>query len=153
MLNSSFCRTRVRTVSPCSRTAKRSTNICLNVNSWTTARQAIEHLLRQSPNKDYIRQTLHQTEKIGVKQFMERLLETHEPIADQFLTEVGAELMTIDGRIMKRILKAFVDARKPVLGIHDGVVCRATDADFAKKAMRRAYFEMLGHKPVIKQVH
>ena len=56
---------------------------------------------------------------------------THPDLQDKFFTEVGMELMPTDGRIMLYILSEFANAGVPALGIHDSVVCRESDEDFA----------------------
>ena len=76
----------------------------------------------------------------------------HPDLADQFFTNCGVELMTTDGRIMLHILEAFVDAGKPALGIHDSIVCRASDAEFAHETMTEMYRKFLLFDPVINRV-
>ena len=38
------------------------------------------------------------------------------------------------------------------MAIHDLVVCRMSDVDVLREVMTDAYFKLIGHEPVIKQV-
>ena len=48
--------------------------------------------------------------------------------------------MTTDGMIMLHILTAFAEAGRPALGIHDSLVVRQSDREFARGTMREVYY-------------
>ncbi len=50
---------------------------------------------------------------------------------------------------MRHILLRFADAKKPALGIHDSLVVRKADADFAEEVMTDVYQMFLLHPPLI----
>ena len=54
--------------------------------------------------------------------------------------------------MMKRILLRFVEADKPAYGIHDSILCKAKDADFARAVMTEVYEAEIGSAPVIIEV-
>jgi hypothetical protein len=63
------------------------------------------------------------------------------------------ELMTMDGKIMLGILTTFARAGKPALGLHDAVVCRRSDAAFARRVMIATYRRHLRFAPVVRRVY
>lgn len=124
---------------------KRATNICFNSRGRPAAHSSISNALRGAGD---IRRMV-EAEVGDVVALVDRLLEVHAPIAEYFFSGVGMELMTADGQVMLAIMCAFRDARKPALPIHDSVVCRASDAEFAEETMAHFYRVMLCHEPVI----
>lgn len=42
---------------------------------------------------------------------------------------------------------------RPALGIHDSVVCRVSDAEFAEQMMQRRYHKIVGFWPVVGRVY
>ena len=84
--------------------------------------------------------------------FVDRLMEVHATITKYFFTCIGMELMTVDGTIMLAIMRAFRDAGKPALPIHDSVVCRASDADFTRETMEDEYRFHTQYPAAIKRV-
>lgn len=130
---------------------KTATNICWNVSSAGKAASAVAKTLREHPHAEFLGKVLR-TEGVKPKGLIERLVGVHAPLADQFFTEVGLELMTLDGKIMLHILKAFAEAEKPALALHDAVVVRRRDVPFATRTMRETYRLFTLHNPVIKRV-
>lgn len=127
---------------------KRATNICLNSRSRSAAQSSISKLLLEQGD---LRRLI--IEEVGdVAGLVDRLMEAHATITEYFFTGIGMELMTEDGKIMLAIMRAFRDAGKPALPIHDSVVCRASDARFARATMVEVYRLGCGYKPVISQV-
>ncbi len=47
--------------------------------------------------------------------------------------------MTSESQVMFRIMKAFTAAKKPALPIHDAIVCKVSDREFAKRVMIESY--------------
>jgi hypothetical protein len=61
-----------------------------------------------------------------------------------------ARTMTYESLIMLHILEEFVNAKKPILPIHDSVVCRKSDRDFAFQTMQKCYQHIMHFPPVIR---
>lgn len=131
---------------------KRVTNICLNVSSRARAVGAVQKLLRDKSQADFLHSLL-KLERVSVDGLLGRIQQVHPKVADRFFTDVGTDLMTTDGRIMLRILGAFATANRPALGIHDAVVCRESDVAFAEAAMCEAYRQFFRFDPVIKRAY
>jgi hypothetical protein len=132
---------------------KLATNICFNVSSRDKARLAVRGLLYQHPKRQFIRTVLREVEGLSkAADIVDRIVEAHPAISDAFFTEAGLRLMTVDGQIMLRILEAITAEGKPVLGIHDAIVCKTEDIDFAREAMVDAYCQFHRFEPVIKLV-
>ena len=127
---------------------KRATNICFNCKSRAKANSSISNILRRDAQLD----GMVEAEVGDVWGLVDRILEVHRPIYKFFFTCVGMELMTMDGTVMLAIMRAFRDARKPALPIHDAVVCRASDADFTRTTMAETYLKLLAHEPIITRV-
>lgn len=132
---------------------KRLTNICLNVSNRSQANSSAGNALAVHPYNPLIRSALQGDGFRSPIEVLDAIERVHdERVVEKFYTEVGIDLMTTDGRIMLRILMAFRDADKPILAIHDSVVCKRSDSQFAQEAMRYAYrFFFWSHEPVIKQ--
>lgn len=127
---------------------KRATNICLNSRGRGTAQSSISKVMLEQGD---LRRVV--MEEVGdVAGLVDRLMEAHATITKYFFTGVGMELMTADGNIMLAIMRAFRDAGKPALPIHDSVVCRARDARFARATMVDVYQLATMYKPVINRV-
>jgi hypothetical protein len=79
----------------------------------------------------------------GVKQY---------GIADQFFCGAGLKMISEESKRMRVVIQCFTDAKKPALMIHDAVVCKRSDSEFAKRAMTEAHQCMYTteFRPVIK---
>ena len=131
---------------------KRATNVCLNVNSRLRAERAVANQLRQSKDHDFLQNVLGTIENASPKAIVGRIIRHHQPIQGNFFTEEGLKLMAIDGQIMLHILNELVLGElMPILGIHDGLVCLATDADLVKEIMEQTYRQFLNFSPVVKR--
>ncbi len=124
---------------------KQATNICLNCRSRRAAHSSINKKLLD--HGDLGRMMLQ--EAGGVIGLVKRLEEAHATIFMHFFTGVGMELMTEDGKIMMAVMRAFRDAGKPALPIHDSVVCRVSDARFARATMVETYRQGQRYTPEI----
>jgi hypothetical protein len=132
---------------------KIATNICWNVINRPAAHSAIGKLLADHAEHEFLHKVIYKIENTNPVDIVDRLMAAHPDLADRFFTGVGIDLMTTDGRIMLHILEVFADAGKPVLGIHDSIVCRASDAEFAHQTMVEMYYKFIRHDPVIKRVY
>ncbi len=123
--------------------------ICLNTTSRLKAEKAVEKRLRNNPA---IARVIEKTEGTDARGIVCRIEKAHPDVSHRFFSKVGAMLMTLDGVLMLRILEEFAKNDKPVLGIHDSILCKASDAEYAKLVMQIEYAELFGFLPVIKVV-
>jgi len=130
---------------------KQITNICWNVLNRSQAHSAIGNLLANHEHRDFLKTVVYQIEETNPTDLVDRLLAAHPDLHSQFFTQIGLELMTKEGEIMLHILYECAKHGKPVLGIHDSVVCRDSDADFVRNIMTDAYRQFLTFRPVIKR--
>lgn len=128
---------------------KRATNICWNVAGRGAANSAVGHLLAEHGEDSFLRKAIYRVERTDPAGIVERIMAAHTPLADRFFTEAGMELMTADGKIMLGILNEFAKAGRAATGIHDAVLCRAADAEFATETMADIYRRHLNFHPVI----
>jgi len=128
--------------------AKVATNIILNARSEKSAGGAVWKTIRQSRPFRKVAYEVCQTSPLGI---VRRIKELHEPISRHFHTGVGLRLQSEDVWLMIDILTQFVQAEKPALGLHDAVVCRRSDVDFARRAMDSCYTKCFRFHPVIKR--
>ena len=130
---------------------KIATNICLNTASLNAAVRGVRGLLYGNPDSLICRAIL-KSENATPRSLVDRISEVHPDVAARFFTEIGAKLQTIDGEILRRILRNFAREDRPALGIHDSIVCKLSDFEFAIVQMMRQYYEVLGRFPVVKRV-
>lgn len=127
---------------------KQATNILFNVDAKHKAVGAIRELFAEAEPR--IRNLLYKTEKAGAAELLKRIEDAHPKIKDRFFTNVGTELlMSTDGYIMLWILDRFLEANKPALPVHDSLVVKQEDADFAEKTMADCYYAHLQFEPQI----
>jgi hypothetical protein len=83
-------------------------------------------------------------------QIYDRGLEYHAPIACDFLTGFGRELMRVESEIALDVMYHFAAKGIPILGIHDSFVVPASYAGELHQVMHDDYQQRLGFAPVIK---
>lgn len=130
---------------------KRATNVCWNVANRKQAHSSVGKLLTEHPEQKLLKNVVYSIEESNPTDIVARIIAAHPQIADSFFKRAGLDLMTVESRIMLQILRKFTDAKKPVLAIHDAVVCRISDVDFAKSAMKQSYRQFLHFIPVLKR--
>lgn len=154
---------------------KKATILCLNNANRTKAYFAIENeFLKPSKkelkrkydeetqqnlkNKRIRRKILFKIEAINLWVLLNRILKLHKHInVDFFKPELYALTMSISGYAMLDILQEFVKKDKAVLPIHDSVIVKISDVDFARETMTKIYKKyhpkdkFTGFSPVIKQ--
>ncbi|MFH5803315.1 hypothetical protein ACG2DA_04615 [Alienimonas sp. DA493] len=81
---------------------------------------------------------------VGVGDMLDAIKRAHAPIARHFHTGAGLRLQRLDVQLMLAVLGRFVDEGKPALGLHDAVLCRVSDAEFAAEVMAREYRKVFG---------
>jgi len=139
---------------------KFATTICFNTKSRKIAERTIRGKLTSPKDGDKFgqreREVLNsflEDEGVEVHELIRRIEKAHPKIAGFFFQEIAATLQSLDGSLMKWILRTVVAKnRKPALGIHDGVLCKESDGEFVRKQMEIHYKDRFGFEPVIKKV-
>jgi hypothetical protein len=131
---------------------KDATLRCLNVASCSAAHSSVGKLLATHEQKELIRQSLSR-DQLDVKGLVKRITRLHQPLKEWFFAKSAGLAMTSESQVMFRVMKTFTGARKPLLPIHDAVVCKSSDAKFAKRTLMEAYqyVHSTRFKPVIKK--
>lgn len=133
---------------------KRATNVCWNTTKRVTANGAVRKLMYDDEDSRTIRKVVYNIEDMkGPQDVVARIIKAHPLLRNDFFSGVGSHLMTLDGKIMLKILSEFAQAKKPVLGIHDSVVCRLSDVGFAQQTMIESYEWLITQKPVVSRVY
>lgn len=70
---------------------------------------------------------------------MTRIEEVHPALKKWLFTKNIGILITSESNVMFKIMQAFMAAKKPLLPIHDAVVCKLSDRKFARRTMIEAY--------------
>ena len=134
---------------------KTSLNICFHTVSRYAATEAIKKHLRTSASfgENWLQQLMKKIEELTVPEFLNRLEQEHSHIRCRFYRNVGMDLMTHEASIMLATLYEMISSGRPALGIHDGLICRERDADFAYDVMKRSYEARFpGFTPRIRRV-
>ncbi|WP_442510557.1 hypothetical protein SH528x_002182 [Novipirellula sp. SH528] len=131
---------------------KRATNVMLNTTSRKAAELGVRGLLYRNKESRFWAAMLRAYD-LTPSDIVKRIEEAHPQIADRFFIELGAWLQTFDGMVMLRVMGAFAIEDRPVLGIHDGLICRASDAEFAVAMMQIHYHVRFGYLPVVRRVY
>lgn len=121
------------------RFVKKSINISLNTASKGQAKRSIGHWLSNHRVGKWLKPVICEVEGLTIEKYLDRLEMIHAQISHKFYTAVGLEMMTHEASIMFLTLFDITTSGRPVLGIHDGLLCKACDADFAQQAMVENY--------------
>jgi hypothetical protein len=127
---------------------KKVTNVCWNVRSERDAVGSVWKLVKQD---EFLKRLVFCVEGTGPRGIVNRIRHAHPDLADDFFTEVGAELMTLDGELMLEILERFADAGRPALALHDAILVRRSDAAFGRRTMIDVYRQKMGFSPVVRR--
>lgn len=131
---------------------KRATIICLNARSREAAHSSVGKLLAKHTFSKFLKRVVYKAEGTDPAGIVTRVVAAHPKLSHRFFTAVSAELPSRDGLIMLDILTRFADAGKPVLPLHDGVLCRRSDAEFAERTMMEVYVSFFPRfSPVVKR--
>lgn len=129
------------------RLVKTATNICFNTSAEMKAAKAVKKYAEETDARKLL-----ELEGIRCLALVRRIKATHRAISRHFCTQIGAWLQTVDAMVMLRVLKSFANADKPALCLHDGILCKASDAGFADAFMSICYSELFGFCPAIRRV-
>ncbi len=84
--------------------------------------------------------------------FIDSLIAKHSRIKHIFFREAWMQLNFEESQIMSFVLDVCAGFKKPVLAMHDGVVCREVDKGMIANIMRNAFEQRLGVIPEIAMV-
>jgi hypothetical protein len=113
--------------------------IALNAESDTSALKAFHQSARDDGNEAAQKLSAEQARAILVA-----LREKHRPIADDFGSGKGIDLMNQDARITEGIIKRFLSMNRPILSIHDSYIVTFGDGGLLRDAMRKSFEEVTG---------
>ncbi len=88
-------------------------------------------------------------QKNPIRYIMDTIKKVHEPIAHQFSTDRGIELMRSDSEIMNNILMKLMEEGIPGLGVHDSVIVPQRHEQRLRQVMMEEYKKIMGFDPVI----
>jgi len=132
---------------------KEATNTLWNVASRAAANSSVGKALAEHEQSELLHRVLYDVEGTNPVDLVARIMAAHPNLAHRFFKEIGTDLMTIDGAIMLRILERMLKANCPALAIHDSLVCRVADVEFARQTMEAVYrLWVRGFVPVINRV-
>ena len=135
---------------------KDATLRCLNVQSRKKAHSSLGKLLKETnrTDREFVLSAM-QKDGLDIAGVAASIVSAHAidqqtlfngqtqcGIADLFFRGEGLKFITEESKRMRLLLQIFTKARKPALMIHDAVVCKRSDAKFAKRAMIDAHQAM-----------
>lgn len=85
-----------------------------------------------------------------VSRIMAALRKYHAPIAKYFWSNSGIKLMYLESEIAEGVMRRCMAGHVPVLGMHDGFICRRADAEKVKEMMAMAFREVTGYTREVK---
>lgn len=129
---------------------KSATNRALNATSQQKANGSIWKLVNEHPKEKFIWKVL-KYDGMEPQNVVERIAAVHPDINHHFFTQTIFELMTLDSKIMAHILQDLTSHGIPALGIHDSIVCKASDAHKVKESMADQYKLFVNFLPQISQ--
>ncbi|MBA4411592.1 MAG: hypothetical protein C0397_19515 [Odoribacter sp.] len=149
---------------------KKATILCLNTNSPSKAAFAIKNEFLRPTEKELTRKEtcaetrnkiiqkrirskiLYDIENASLQEIINRITTLHKPIEDDFFKpELYALTMSLSAGVLLDILDEFTKREKPVLPIHDSIIVKVSDSDFARLIMIEKYAKFhRGFNPVIK---
>jgi hypothetical protein len=118
---------------------KRAMNTMFNVATKGAAKKAVAYNGRHYLSVEGFRWFFQKSEGLNFSRLVDRIEEVHPQIRKLFYCNTGMDLMTSEAFIMLFSLMDITASGRPALGIHDAIVCKASDADFVKSTMAKNY--------------
>lgn len=132
--------------------AKKLSIISLNAPSKVVAAKALEKWLSESESPHY--KAVLDSEGISTRDLVERFVRLHAMCGLFTKGKIGKTLMSLESTIMLDICMALQEFGRPVLPIHDEVVVKAIDVEFAEQVMIERYRARMGFAPVVEcEIH
>lgn len=132
---------------------KRATNICWNTSSRAAAQRAVWKSIDEHPDRSQLQTLIRDIEETTHTGIIDRIYDAHPALTSRFFSNTGGTLQTADGIIMLNVLRMFAKTDRPALGLHDGLLCRVSDADFGDSWMQIFYHSKVGHFPQVRRVY
>ena len=114
----------------------------LNAGSEAKAVASVFDQMRKE--KQLYKYKLTTTEPIALK--LKQLKEKHEPIKDYIAEDKGLKLQYYDSCIIEKLIEYAVRMNKPVLTIHDSVICEEKNADLIRDKMFSYFTDVVREK-------
>jgi hypothetical protein len=76
--------------------------------------------------------------------YVEAMINKHPHLEKSLGADQGVRLMYVDSQIIEQIIKKATSQNKPILTVHDSVICRETDEHFVRDLMKQATKHVLG---------
>lgn len=117
--------------------------ICFNAKNRTIAMRAFRKNLRE--------RNISLPDGIKVGDLASAFERENSPIRHKFYSGCGLYLQNIDSKIAERVMYKFAKMGRPITGVHDSFLVRASDCELLRTTMRESYMkEMKGFEPSIK---
>ncbi|GEM_PF-2924967 len=133
---------------------KTCTNVLLNVDSKRRGRRAIGNLIQKQTDEKrrFLWNIFYNDEDIfchAPTQLEKRIRQVHIEINHVFYRD--NYLMSLGAAMMYDIRQKFAQENKPAFTLHDGVLCKQSDRNFAKEIMTEVYHFWVptGFDPII----
>lgn len=127
---------------------KKALLICLNAATRQAARKAIFSEVSKMYEDEYN----ERLPALVTSSLIEELERKHWLIKHLFFTQAWQALSFQESEIMSEIITHCIHFKKPVLPIHDGLVCRAVDQDFFAEVMSESFASHAYERPRIMMV-
>lgn len=88
--------------------------------------------------------------RIDAAQLLQRIRTAHTKIAKHFWSNAGIRLMNTESNIAESVLVRCALMGIPVLGIHDGFICKRSDAVKMQEIMKSAFNQVTGYMGIVK---
>ena len=83
-----------------------------------------------------------------LSKILTNIKEHHSPIADQFATGAGIDLMYMDSQIVEQIINIFTVQEEPILTVHDSFIVKFKQQDLLNACMKEAFQSITGRSSV-----
>lgn len=103
--------------------------ILINAKNYDSARAAIQGRIG-SVNADSL---------------IQKILAHHHPISKHLYSNAGVRLMNVESDIAEQVFDSCIQSNTPVLGIHDGFICKVSDAGKVRAGMVAAFKKVTGY--------
>ena len=89
-----------------------------------------------------------------LSKILQSIKDHHSPIADQFATGAGIDLMYMDSQIVEEIINLFTVQEEPILTVHDSFIVKFWQKDLLLACMKEAFQSITDRSKVkLKQTH
>ena len=83
-----------------------------------------------------------------LSRILKSIKDEHHPIADQFASNAGIDLMYLDSQIVEDIVKIFIAEGEPILQVFDSFIVKFWQEDLLRACMHEAFQATTGRKAI-----